>query len=66
MSTLTITINLDNEAFDSYPGDEVGRILTRYAQSISVLSDLDKTLKDINGNTVGSATVINFPSEGAA
>lgn len=57
MSTLTITIDLDNEAFNTYLGDEVGRILTKYAQSISVLSDLDKNLKDINGNTVGKAEV---------
>lgn len=66
MTTLRIEINLDNDAFGTYPGDEIGRILTRYAQSVSVLSDLDKNLKDINGNTVGSATVIRFPSEGAA
>lgn len=57
MSTLTITIDLDNEAFGTYLGHEVGRILTKYAQSISVLSDLDKNLKDINGNTVGKAEV---------
>ena len=54
---LGIEINLDNAAFDTYPGDEVGRILKKYAQSISVLSDLDKKLRDINGNTVGTAEV---------
>ena len=54
---LVIEIHLDNAPSHTYPGDEVGRILKKYAQSISVLSDLDKKLRDINGNTVGTAEV---------
>ena len=67
MTTLRIDINIDNDAFGEVPGDEACRILKDYANLIGFLGDLpNKTLKDINGNTVGSATVIDFPSEGAA
>jgi hypothetical protein len=42
--TLTITIDLDNDAFSAYPAEEVGRILRHLAE-------------DSNGNTVGKMEV---------
>jgi hypothetical protein len=57
---LTITINLDNEAFAPEPGEEVSRILNRVRRELADrhLADLDGlNLQDLNGNTVGSVKV---------
>lgn len=59
--TITITINTDNAAFEPEPADEVERILRRLANDVrdifqDVLED-GFSLRDINGNTVGSVTV---------
>ena len=59
MSTLTITIDLDNEAFQGVFGGEaeVARILTKYAAVTSEYGVGSRALLDINGNTVGKAEV---------
>lgn len=54
---LIITINLDNDAFQGGTGDEVSRILKKYCQKISETDYLESSIKDINGNTVGSAKI---------
>jgi hypothetical protein len=59
MTTLTITIDLDNDAFQDLNGqNEVARILnkyTTYVQEWGVPSNWG--LADVNGNTVGAATL---------
>lgn len=58
MTTLTITVELDNAAFDDNLGPELARILTTYAHAIQGADDLPcliRTLRDSNGNTVGDA-----------
>lgn len=59
MSTLTITIDLNNEAFQGVFGGEaeVARILTNYASITSQWGVVSRTLIDVNGNTVGRAEV---------
>lgn len=67
MSTLTITIDLDNDAFQEWGGQaEIARILRKYADNAAEYGVGNRRLLDINGNTVGTATVTRFPSEGAA
>lgn len=59
MTTLRIEIDIDNAAFGEVPGIEASRILKDYANLIGFLGDLpNKTLKDINGNTIGKAEVL--------
>ena len=60
MTTLNISINTDNAAFESENlGSEISRILKSYANAIESVIDpdtsweLETRLKDINGNTVG-------------
>lgn len=60
---ITITINCDNAAFGDDPGPEAGRILARVAREFAAYG-VDKlppgnlkTLRDINGNTVGKVEV---------
>lgn len=58
MTTLTITLNLDNDAFQDLNGqNEVARILTKYATYISEHGLGESKLHDINGNTTGFATL---------
>ena len=56
----TITINMDNAAFEDDPG-ELGRILREYALSQSNIDRLPSvgsaTLRDINGNKVGNVEI---------
>jgi hypothetical protein len=56
----TITIDMDNAAFEDAPGSELARILRRLAKAVDG-HDFDPRdsgkLYDINGNTVGSFTV---------
>ena len=60
---IRITINTDNAAFDEAPHIEVARILGDLCRRYS-LADLvrgkepDITLRDANGNTVGTAEFI--------
>ena len=60
MTTLNISINTDNAAFESENlGSEISRILKSYANAIESVVDpdtsweLETRLRDINGNTVG-------------
>ena len=60
MTTLNISINTDNAAFESENlGSEISRILKSYAYAIESVIDpdtsweLETRLRDINGNTVG-------------
>jgi hypothetical protein len=54
--TLTITIELDNAAFDE--GPEAGRILTELAKTVDDMEPGDSaSLCDLNGNVVGKAVV---------
>jgi len=54
----TITINIDNDAFKGDCRPEVIRILQKLAAHLEG-GELEKTLKDYNGNTVGKAEVTN-------
>jgi len=59
----TITINLDNAAFEAPQGNELARILLNLAHKISNVEfgvnpyDDQFMLRDINGNKVGSFVV---------
>lgn len=56
--TLNITINLEGEALTDNPAEEVYRILRDYTGLIGFLGRIeDRNLLDINGNTVGQATI---------
>jgi hypothetical protein len=54
MATFTLTIECDNAAFENDPLGEVARILREAAYQLDQGQDGFK-LRDINGNTVGSA-----------
>ncbi|MGL5923765.1 hypothetical protein [Chroococcidiopsis sp.] len=60
MTTLTIQIKLDNEAFDA-TGAEVARILRKYSDRIEDTSNPEdlqqEKILDYNGNPVGAATI---------
>lgn len=67
MTKLIIELDLDNDAFQEWGGQaEVARILRDYADNAAEWGVGSRYLRDINGNTVGSATVSRSPSEGAA
>ncbi len=56
----TITIEMDNAAFEDTNGIDLARILKRLANQIddySLTSADNLTLRDSNGNRVGSFTV---------
>ena len=58
MSTLTLTIKLDNEAFQGNTVAEVNRILRTYVTFNSLAETVqERTLLDVNGNKVGKAEV---------
>ena len=54
MTTLRIKINLGNAAFADAPATELGRVLRDAAQQIEYGTLPPFSLRDINGNTVGS------------
>ena len=56
MTTITVTIDLDNAAFDDEPATEVGRILRQLATNVEEGDIPPFNLVDLNGNTVGSFT----------
>lgn len=67
MSKLIIELDLDNDAFQEWGGQaEIARILRKYADDVTEWGVGNRKLLDINGNTVGTATVTRIPSEGAA
>ena len=57
MTTFTVTIRMDNAAFDESPMTELGRIMRRLANDINRgdFATDDVTLFDVNGNPVGFA-----------
>ena len=60
---ITITINMDNAAFQyGEQGVEVSRILQQFSRRCEEHGEVeslhDLTLHDINGNTVGKAKVV--------
>jgi len=60
MSTIMITIETSNAAFEDYPAGEVSRILQELARDVRdrELAELDgRRLRDVNGHTVGRVTV---------
>jgi hypothetical protein len=54
---LTITIDMDNEAFDKGTGGELARILRKYANHIADDGHYKQKLFDVNGNQVGTAVL---------
>jgi hypothetical protein len=59
MSALTITLNTDNEAFETHAEYEVARILRELADRIESgdIDDDGASIHDVNGNTIGQLTV---------
>jgi hypothetical protein len=59
MTTLTITLDLNNDAFqDLNLQNEVARILNQYANHVTEWGvGSIRHLRDVNGNTVGNATL---------
>jgi len=62
---LQIKLSTDNAAFNPNVGLEVSRILNNYANSIKDVLDngsntweLETTLKDLNGNKVGTVVYV--------
>ncbi len=49
----TITVEMDNAAFEKRPATELARILRRLAKRIEQDGEDDCVLMDINGNSVG-------------
>lgn len=54
MAQVTITIAMDNAAFDEEPASELARILRGAADGIEADGNCDRKLRDINGNVVGA------------
>lgn len=56
MATFTLTIECDNDAFISYPGPEIARILENVSYSVRKKIDRNSevSIRDSNGNRVGS------------
>jgi hypothetical protein len=52
-----INIEMDNTAFDEYPEVELNRILKKLAHDLDVEGLLNHSLRDINGNTVGTIKI---------
>ena len=50
----TLTLTCDNAAFEDRPSEEIARILRAAASRIEATDELRGSLRDINGNTVGS------------
>lgn len=55
MATLTITINLDNDAFATDYAGEIAEILRPLPILTTALVNTEISLKDSNGNKVGTA-----------
>ena len=53
---LNININIDtsNSAFDENPATEVQNILSKYLKDNYLLPSVGKSLKDSNGNRIGT------------
>jgi hypothetical protein len=51
--TFTLTINMDNAAFDGAPRYEIARLLNTVQAAVSYPGRVDGKVLDVNGNTVG-------------
>lgn len=61
----TLTIECDNVAFANDPGDEIGRILQKLAATVEIEGAYPGNswaLRDVNGNTVGTAEFTSSPA----
>lgn len=56
MAKFEMSVNLDNSAFED--NGELSRILREVADKIDRLRSYPFTIRDINGNSVGKADVI--------
>ena len=56
-TTYTLTVNIDGAAFDPDPNPELARILTGLAERAERGLLPVSPVRDINGNTVGAATI---------
>ena len=63
---ITITIDLDNAAFDPNPGDELARVFKHMAAVVKGISEFESyvgrgselcNVRDANGNTIGNVTI---------
>lgn len=56
MTTFSLTIEMDNDAFGEYPEEELQRLLSKARQQVGLgaLAGDTGTLMDINGNSVGT------------
>ena len=60
--TFTLSLNLDNAAFEDAPAAEVARILTALAETLAGEPSMPEDplpLCDINGNTVGRCQTLD-------
>lgn len=57
MTEFRLTIECDNAAFDPRPDYELARLLRETALRIEG-GDTDHAIRDSNGNTVGSCTLL--------
>jgi len=56
--TLTITIDLENDAFqDAYGNLEIASILERIVREYKTDTAIERPLRDFNGNTVGQIAI---------
>ncbi len=56
---LTITMDLDNAAFEDGGGQEITRILTDLCRKLpDEICEGNRALFDINGNRVGTAEIV--------
>jgi len=58
---ITIVIETGNAAFDDSPATEVGRILKDLADKFQYSGVVIGTLRDINGNRVGTVNIEQVP-----
>ena len=56
MATITITVNMDNAAFDEHPASELAKVLYEIAQEIEGGRLPPFQAEDDNGNTVAFVT----------
>jgi hypothetical protein len=54
MGKFTLTIQTDNAAFEDDPVPELVRILKETAAQMHMMNDFNGTIRDINGNPVGT------------
>lgn len=61
---IQIEIDTSNDAFHPYAVREVGRILSSEIQKMKIDGLVAKSLRDANGNVIGSVKIISPEEEG--